>query len=215
MRFLLPTLHFRREYSRVFNLFQPLPDFISFRTFFLSVGSDTRTSSALHAHESLQDVGELEGTVFQLLQHIRVLRNHARPIPSRITLYDLRTCRHSPEYDSTPTLRDVISLTHVCRYWRAILLNHNGAWSDIHLRGQNPGFVTQQLERCGGAALSVNVHLQFWMFRRENTRLLNNIREALTDVHLHRNQVRRLGFPSVFQLRFSEPGGIGIGMYFS
>lgn len=98
----------------------------------------------------------------------------------------------SPEYDSTPTLRDVISLTHVCRYWRTILLNHNGVWSDIHLKGQNPGLVAKQLERCGDAALSVTVHLQFWMFRRENTRLLNNFREALTGIRLHQNQVRRL-----------------------
>jgi hypothetical protein len=138
---------------------------------------------------------ELEVTALQLLQHIRVLRNHARPIgrlPPELLSMIFELVATPPEYDSTPTLRDVISLTHVCRYWRAILLNHNGAWSDIHLRGQNPGFVTQQLERCGDAALSVNVHLQFWMFRRENTRLLNNIREALTDVRLHRNQVRRL-----------------------
>ena len=138
---------------------------------------------------------ELEETVLKLLQHIRVLRNHARPIgclPPELLSIIFELVATPPEYDSTPTLRDVISLTHVCRYWRTILLNHNGVWSDIHLKGQDPGLVTQQLERSGDAALSVTVHLQFWMFRRENTRLLNNLRGALTDVRLRRDQVRRL-----------------------
>ena len=138
---------------------------------------------------------ELEETVLQLLQHIRVLRNHARPIgclPPELLSMIFDLVATPPEYDSTPTLRDVISLTHVCRYWRTVLLNHNGVWSDVHLKGQDPGLVVQQLKRCGDAALSVNVHLQFWMFRRENIRLLNNLRETLTDIRLHRNQVRRL-----------------------
>ena len=138
---------------------------------------------------------ELEETALQLLQHIRVLRNHARPIgrlPPELLSMIFELVATPPEHDSTPTLRDVISLTHVCRYWRTILLNHNGVWSDIHLKGQNPGLVAQQLERCGDAALSVNVHLQFWMFRRENTRLLTNLQEALVDIRLHRKQVRRL-----------------------
>ncbi|KAF9650100.1 hypothetical protein BDM02DRAFT_3112714 [Thelephora ganbajun] len=85
---------------------------------------------------------ELEGTVLKLLQHIRVLRNHARPIgrlPPELLSMIFELVATPPEYDSTPTLRDVISLTHVCRYWRAILLNHNGVWSDIHLKGQDPG----------------------------------------------------------------------------
>ena len=138
---------------------------------------------------------ELEETTLQLLQHIRVLRNHARPIgrlPPELLSMIFELVATSPEYDSTPTLGDIISLTHVCRYWRNILLHHNGVWSDIHLKGQNPGSVVKQLERCGDAALSVNVHLQFWMFRRENTRLLKNLREALTNIRLHRDQVRRL-----------------------
>jgi hypothetical protein len=138
---------------------------------------------------------ELEETVLKLLQHIRVLRNHARPIgrlPPELLSIIFELVATPPEYDSTPTLGDIISLTHVCRYWRTILLNHNSVWSDIHLKGQDPGLVTQQLERCGDAALNVNVHLQFWMFRRENARLLNNLRGALTDIRLHRDQVRRL-----------------------
>lgn len=140
-------------------------------------------------------VMELEETVLDLLQHIRVLRNNARPIgrlPPELLSLIFELVATPPEYDSTPTLRDVISLTHVCHYWRTILLNHNRVWSDIHLKGQDPGLVTQQLERCGDAALSVNVHLQFWMFRRENTRLLNNLRGALTNIRLRRDQVRRL-----------------------
>ena len=138
---------------------------------------------------------ELEETVLQLLQHIRVLRNHARPIgclPPELLSMIFELVATPPEYDSTPTLRDVISLTHVCRYWRSILLNHNGVWSDVHLKGQDRGLVAQQLGRCGDATLTVNVHLQFWMFRGENVRLLNNLREALTDIRRHRNQVRRL-----------------------
>ena len=138
---------------------------------------------------------ELEEIVLKLLQHIRVLRNHARPIcrlPPELLSIIFELVATPPEYDSTPTLRDVISLTHVCRYWRAILLNHNNVWSDIHLKGQDPNMVARQIERCGDAALSVNVHLQFWMFRRENTRLLDNLRETLKDIRLRRDQVRRL-----------------------
>lgn len=138
---------------------------------------------------------ELEGTVLKLLQHIRVLRNNARPIgrlPPELLSIIFQFVATPLEHDSTPTLRDVISLTHVCHYWRTILLNHNGVWSDIHLKGQDPGLVARQLDRCGDATLSVNVHLQFWMFRRENTRLLNNLREALTGIRLRRDQIRRL-----------------------
>jgi len=138
---------------------------------------------------------ELEDTVLQLLQHIRNLRNHALPIgclPPELLSMIFEFVATPPECDTTPTLRDVISLTHVCRYWRTILLNHSSAWSDIHLKGQDPGLITQQLKRCGVAALSVNVHLQFWMFRRENSHLLNNLQGALADIRLHRNQVRRL-----------------------
>jgi len=138
---------------------------------------------------------ELEETVVKLLQHIRVLRNDARSIgrlPPELLSTIFEHVATPPEYDSTPTLRDVVSLTHVCRYWRTILLSHNGVWSDIHLKGQDPGAVAHQLERCGGAALSVNAHLQYWMFRTENVRLLNNLRGALVDICLHQNQVRRL-----------------------
>ncbi|KAF9787256.1 hypothetical protein BJ322DRAFT_1107319 [Thelephora terrestris] len=147
-----------------------------------------------HLTESTQ-VLELEGTIFKLLQHIRALRNHARPIgrlPPELlsTVFELVAAPTAG--DSAPTLKDIVSLTHVCRYWRAILLNHNGVWSDLHLKGQDPGLVARQLERCGGAALSVNVHLQYWMFRRENVRLLNNFRGALTEIRLHQNQIRRL-----------------------
>lgn len=153
---------------------------------------------------------ELEQTVLKLLQHIRVLRNHARPIgclPPELLLIIFELVATPPGYDSTPTLGDVISLTHVCRYWRSILLNRNGVWSDIHLRGQDPGLVAQQLERCGGAALSVNVHLQSRMFRRDNTHLLTNIRAALTGIRLHRDQIRRLvvhiAFCQAFQQYFN------------
>lgn len=140
-------------------------------------------------------VMELEGTILGLLQHVRVLRNHARPIgrlPPELLSMIFKLAVTPQEDDSTPTFKDVVPLTHVCRYWRAILLNHNGFWSDIHLKGQDPGLITRQLGRCGDAALSVNVHLQYWMFRRENTRLLNNLRGALKEIHLHRDQIRRL-----------------------
>lgn len=138
---------------------------------------------------------ELEETFLKLLQHIRVLRNHARPIgrlPPELLSMIFELVAVPPEYDSTPTLGDVISLTHVCRYWRSILLNDNSVWSDVYLKGQDPGLISQQLERCGDATLNVNVHLPFWMFRRENNRLLNNLRGALTDIRLRRDQVRRL-----------------------
>lgn len=138
---------------------------------------------------------ELEETCLKLLQHIRVLRNHARPIgrlPPELLSMIFELVAIPPEYDSTPTLGDVISLTHVCRYWRTILLDNNSVWSDVYLKGQDPGFISQQLERCGDAALNVNVHLPFWMFRRENIRLLNNLRGTLTDICLRRDQVRRL-----------------------
>lgn len=72
---------------------------------------------------------ELEGTVLKLLQHIRALRNHARPIgrlPPELLSMIFELVAAPPADDSVPTLKDIISLTHVCRYWRAILLNHNG-----------------------------------------------------------------------------------------
>lgn len=138
---------------------------------------------------------QLEETVLHLLQHIRVLRNHARPIsrlPPELLSAIFELVIAPSDHDPAPTLKAVVSLTHVCRYWRVILLSHNGVWSDIHLKGQDPSSVTQQLERCGNAALSVNVYLQYWMFRRENTRLLNNLRGALADIRLRQGQIRRL-----------------------
>ena len=52
-----------------------------------------------------------------------------------------------------------MSLARVCRYWRDTALHQSGFWSDVHLKGQNPEFVAQQLTRCRGAPLRDHVHL--------------------------------------------------------
>jgi len=86
----------------------------------------------------------------------------------------------------------ITSLAQVCRHWRDITLQQPELWSDVHLKGQDPEFVSQQVTRCRGAPLRVYLHLPHWIFLPEERKLLQNLTGAMSLITGHRNQLRSL-----------------------
>ena len=84
---------------------------------------------------------ELEHAVVQALHRIRILRYDARPISKLppeilIPIFDF-AIPPSEDTESTYAFKNFISLIHVCRHWRSIILNHCRAWSNVHLKDQD------------------------------------------------------------------------------
>ena len=132
-----------------------------------------------------------------MLQRIRILRNDARPIgklpPELLTpIFDL-VATPSEDVDSTSSFTNLMSLVHVCHYWRAILLNHCGAWSNVHLRGQDPNFLAWQMAYSRSAPLDVTVHF----YSNSGNRLLHNFQASVKTIREHRERVRSLSVHAV------------------
>lgn len=84
-----------------------------------------------------------------------------------------------------------MSLVHVCRYWRAVLLNYCGVWTNIHLKGQDPDFLAWQMTLSQSAPLDVTVHL-YQLILNSGDRLLHNFQACMETVQEHRQRVRSL-----------------------
>ena len=138
---------------------------------------------------------ELEHNIVQAFQRIRSLRNDARPIgrlpPEILTATFNLLVTPSEDVDSTSAFKDLMSLVHVCRFWRAILLGHCGAWSNVHLRGQDPNFLAWQITYSQSAPLDITVHLYHRIFS-PGDRPLQNFQASMKTVREHRQRVRSL-----------------------
>jgi len=135
----------------------------------------------------------LEGYVLQILEQIRPLLNDERPInrlPRDILTTIFAFATAPPAHN--PTASAILSLVQVCRSWRDTILHQSELWSNIHLKGQNPEFVAQQVARCRGAPLRVHLHLPHWVFLPEERTLIQNLTGAMSLIKDHRNQVRSL-----------------------
>lgn len=84
-----------------------------------------------------------------------------------------------------------MSFVHVCRYWRTILLNHCAAWSNILVRGQDPNFLTWQIENSQSAPLDVTVHL-YQRISNSGDHFRLNFQTCMRTIQEHRNRVRSL-----------------------
>ena len=65
-------------------------------------------------------------------------------------------------------------------------------WSNIRLIGQDPSFVTQQLERCRGVPLHLFFDMPHKVFRVENPRLFANFKQIIPIIRTRRDQVQSI-----------------------
>ncbi|KAF9650328.1 hypothetical protein BDM02DRAFT_3127798 [Thelephora ganbajun] len=164
--------------------------------------ADLAASGTFMSHLSKEDLQntrkllELEGYVLQILEQIRPLLNDERPInrlPQNVlaTIFSFAATpsTHNP---AASTIKGIVSLARVCRYWRDTILHQSELWSDVHLRGQSPESVAKQIARCRGAPLRVYLHLPHWVFLPEERTLLQNLTEAMSLITDRRNQIRSL-----------------------
>jgi len=54
-----------------------------------------------------------------------------------------------------PNFSRVVSLTHVSRLWRAVILQNGRLWSNVHIKGQPLDMLATQIARCQRAPLYV------------------------------------------------------------
>jgi len=122
------------------------------------------------------------------------LLNDERPInrlPQNVLAIIFSFATAPSAHEPTPsTIKGVVSLAWVCRYWRETTLLQPELWSDIRLKGQNPESVAQQVARCRGAPIRVHLHLPHWVFLPEERALLQNLTRALSFITDRRTQVR-------------------------
>ena len=125
-------------------------------------------------------------------EQLRTPLNGARPInrlPPEVlsTILQLAT---GPL--KAPNLHDVLRLSSICRHWRATILGHGAMWSNIHLFGQDPDFVTQQVKRCRGVPLHLFIDLPYKVFRVEGAPFLANFKQIVPVIKAKRSQVRSI-----------------------
>lgn len=91
---------------------------------------------------------------------------------------------------STDNFPRAVSLTHVSRRWRKILLNCGGIWSNIHICHQDFNQVDTQIKRCQRAQLMVSIEspleLSFY------SQFLQNVHGAAVLIRERRDQVTLL-----------------------
>ena len=136
----------------------------------------------------------MEEYVLQILDQIRPLLNDQRPInrlPQNVLATIFTFAAAPPAHNSTASItQGILSLARVCRHWWDTILHRPELWSDIHLKGQNPEFVSQQVARCRGAPLRIYLHLPHWVFLPEERTLLQNLTGAMWLLAGRRDQVR-------------------------
>jgi len=125
-------------------------------------------------------------------QKLRSLLNRARPInrlPPEVLSFIFRLVAGPIK---ATNLRDVVHLSSICHNWRSIILQDGAMWSNIRLIGQDPNFVTQQLERCRGAPLHLSFDMPHKMFRVEGAPFLARFKQVAPTIRAQRSQVQSI-----------------------
>ena len=65
-------------------------------------------------------------------------------------IFDLAVERGSGEH-----AKQVAPLTHVCQYWRTVLLSYPRIWSTVCMKPGNPSFISEWLARSQEVPLTV------------------------------------------------------------
>ena len=92
----------------------------------------------------------------------------------------------------TTELRDVLRLSSICHNWRVIIIQDGAMWSNIRLTGQDPMFITQQLERCRGVPLHLSFNMPHTMFRVEGAPFLANFKQIAPIFRARCSQVKSI-----------------------
>jgi len=146
------------------------------------LGTDDLYTQVLALEQSMRDV----------FQQLRTPLNRARPInrlPPEILSAILRLAAGPIK---TTDLRNVLRLSSVCRYWRAVILAHGAMWSTIRLTGQDPSFVVEQVKRCLGVPLHLTIDMPSPLFRVEGAPFLGRIKQITPIIRARRSQVRSI-----------------------
>ena len=100
----------------------------------------------------------------------------------------------APPKPSDPNFTLVVSLTHVCHLWRAILLQNARLWSNVHITGQPLDMLATQIARCRRAPLFVFIEAPPRPFTKSPRylKLQTNVQEAARLVLERRDQIERL-----------------------
>lgn len=116
--------------------------------------------------------------------------NHLPP-EILFAIFDFAT---GPPNSRTPNFGRVVSLTHVSRLWKEILLNDGRLWSNVHILGQSLHAVAIQIARCRRAPLSVFIEVPSRCIRKPSrySHLRANIQGAAQLIQERRGQVKRL-----------------------
>ncbi|KAF9644640.1 hypothetical protein BDM02DRAFT_890426 [Thelephora ganbajun] len=134
----------------------------------------------------------LEQSMGGVFRQLRTLLNRARSI-NRLSPALLTTIfRLAIGPIKTTDLRDVLRLSSTCSNWRAIILNDGAMWSNIRLTGQDPSFVVQQVERCGGAPLRLFIDMPHTVFRVEGAPYLAHFKQIAPIIRVRRSQVESI-----------------------
>ena len=127
-----------------------------------------------------------------VFRQLRTLLNRARPV-NRLRPEVLSTIfRLATGPIKATDLRDVLSLSSICRDWRALILEDGAMWSNVHLTGQDPSFVAHQLERCRSVPLHLFINMPHAMFRVEGVPFLTRFRKVAPIIRARRSQVQSI-----------------------
>ena len=63
---------------------------------------------------------------------------------------------------SAATMALLVALTHVCRYWRVVLLSNPKIWTNIFVRRDTVDFFSECLLRSGALPIHLNLHYHVW-----------------------------------------------------
>ena len=113
------------------------------------------------------------------------------PAEILFAIFDFAT---APSRPTIPNFTRVVSLTHVSRLWREILLANGRLWSNIHIMGQPLDVVATQIARCRRAPLSIFIEAPLRSITKSShyAFLRTNIQRAARLVQERRDQVKRL-----------------------
>ena len=102
-----------------------------------------------------KQVQELHYVLRTATGHIANLLNEHTPthrLPSELLtrIFDLSVDHGSGEF-----AKQIIPLTHVCRYWRAVILSYPMIWSTLYMKPGNPNLISDWLARSQKVPLTI------------------------------------------------------------
>ena len=111
------------------------------------------------------------------------------------------------DHDSEAHTEQVIPLTHVCRYWRALLLSYPRMWSTICMKPGNPSLISEWLARSQKVPLTIIAEFSDayehppCRYKDSTTMALADFENGAGEFHVHIGDIRVVHDLEVLQLR--------------